>query len=200
MGGKVEEEDFHELLTETFKDVDTEDFDFVVNTDTCAYTKCKLMSIQHIHEHIHAYMSLHMRINLHTRHHTCTYTCTHASTCPHIIYTRYIATLSGRMMLSAQTFHSSVVHLLCITYISGHTLPHACNSFISPQDKSALAGILDVLVSDELIAPYDSIELEELASDMDADDSGRIPLNEYLDVLTRRQHVILLSYAHTYTQ
>jgi len=96
-------------------------------------------------------------------------------------------------MSSAQTFHSCDVHLLCITYISGHTLPHTRNSFISPQDKSALAGILDVLVSDELIAPYDSIELEELASDMDADDSGRIPLDEYLDVLTRRQHVRLLS-------
>ena len=68
--------------------------------------------------------------------------------------------------------------MLCNSYISGYTLPHEHDSLILPQNKSALAGILDVLVSDELTAPYDSIKLEELTSDVDANDLGRIPLNE----------------------
>ena len=49
-----------------------------------------------------------------------------------------------------------------------------------------LRGVLDVLVEDEVIRPFCEAELEQLTADMDAFNSGKISLSEFLDILTRR--------------
>ena len=49
-----------------------------------------------------------------------------------------------------------------------------------------LRGVLDVLVEDEVIKPFCEAELEQLTADMDAFNSGKISLSEFLDILTRR--------------